>query len=73
MKRQTQIEVYPGRHDNEWYWRLRHKNGRIMCDGSEAYYSASNAKRGARRTAGTLLISSIVSVVAKYGKGGNGG
>jgi uncharacterized protein YegP (UPF0339 family) len=62
MAKQTQIEVYSGHCDTEWYWRARHKNGHILCDGSEAFSSKANAKRSARRIVGSLTNAPIVEV-----------
>lgn len=32
-----------------WYWRLRAGNGKVVADGSEMYFSASNVRRAIRR------------------------
>lgn len=31
-----------------WRWSVKARNGKIVCDGSEGYYSRSNAKRAYR-------------------------
>ncbi|WP_121822665.1 HVO_2922 family protein [Halostella salina] len=38
----TAFEIYRDNAD-EWRWRLRHRNGRILADGGEGYASRSNA------------------------------
>ena len=34
-----------------WRWRLRAHNGKVVADGSEAYASKGNARRGFERVA----------------------
>jgi uncharacterized protein YegP (UPF0339 family) len=53
------IEVYPGLFAFRWYWRLKAKNGEIVADGSEAYYSKSNAKRAAKSVVKSLKSSKL--------------
>lgn len=34
---------------DQWYWRAKAKNGRIVADGAECYYKLGNAKRAVNR------------------------
>ena len=47
--RQAKVEIYQGRWvgeiDEQWYWRLRASNGKIIADGSEGYASKASALR----------------------------
>ena len=64
LKPQHTIEVYPGR--GGWYWRARHiKTSKIVADGSEAYSTASNARRAARRIGRVLAFAPVVNVEQK--------
>ena len=42
------FEIYRDNAD-EWRWRLRHRNGRILADGGEGYASRSNAVEAVER------------------------
>lgn len=44
----THIEIYRDTAD-EWRYRVIARNGRVISDGSEGYYSKWNAKRAVRR------------------------
>jgi amphi-Trp domain-containing protein len=43
----ARFEVYRGR-DDEWRWRLRHRNGNIIATGGEGYTRKHNALKGLR-------------------------
>ena len=43
----TQFEVYQAR-DEEWRWRLRHRNGNIIASSGEGYTRKHNALKGLR-------------------------
>lgn len=45
----SQDEVGPVKLYNDWYWRLRAANGRIIADGSEGYASKSGVRKALRR------------------------
>lgn len=41
-------------HEEEWYWRLRARNGRIVADGAEGYASERNVRQAIERLLRTL-------------------
>ena len=58
---QARFELFRGKND-EWRWRLRHRNGRIVADGAQGYSSRQKAVEGMRSVrrnglgANTLLL-----------------
>ena len=44
MKKKAKFEYFKGR-DGQWYWRLRAKNGKIVCI-SEGYSTLQGALNG---------------------------
>lgn len=63
LKPKHQIEVFEGR--GGFYWRARHiRTCKIVADGSEAYSTASNARRAARRIGGALLLAPVINLNA---------
>lgn len=65
LKSQHEIEVFPG--SGGFYWRARYVGkgvtaNKIVADGSEAYSTASNARRAARRIGRALVFARVVDV-----------
>ncbi len=60
-KRTPTLEVFDGKAVREgqetggWYWRLRSRNGEIVCQ-SEGYSTKQGAKRAARRLAAIAAL-----------------
>jgi len=46
LQKTGQLEVFPGRHDNNWYWHLKGRNGEIIA-ASEGYTRYDSAVEGA--------------------------
>lgn len=44
------VEIFRGLGD-EWYWRARASNGKVVGDGSEGYSNRSNCRRAALKYA----------------------
>jgi uncharacterized protein YegP (UPF0339 family) len=42
---QARFELFQGR-DDQWRWRLRHRNGNVIADSGEGYTRLHNAKKG---------------------------
>jgi uncharacterized protein YegP (UPF0339 family) len=62
------IEVFEGA--NGWYWRARHlATSHIICDGSEAYSTKSNARRAARRVGRMLIFAPVVNLTPSHSNG----
>lgn len=42
-----QAGTYNGsdQHERNWYWRCRHRNGKIVADGAKAYSSPAKLRR----------------------------
>jgi len=59
--RTAYFEVFKG-NGGWWYWRLRGRNGEIMCQ-SEGYASKGNAKRAAHRIAPAAKEADRINVV----------
>ena len=38
------FEIFQGA-DEQWYWRLRQRNGKLVCVGGEGYTTKRNVKR----------------------------
>jgi len=38
--------LYKSKKDKKFYWRLRHRNGRIIADSGQGYTTKPNAKKG---------------------------
>lgn len=49
-QRKSGLEFFVVRADN-WYWRLKSTNGRIIADGAEGYSSEAKARQGFRAAA----------------------
>ena len=52
MARSAKFEIWGGK--GKWFWHVVAQNGRIVCDGSERYYSKAKAVHGARIAAKVL-------------------
>lgn len=57
----SKIEVFEGV-GGGFFWRCRHRNGQIVATGNQSYATKSNARRAARRIAGTMLLAPVVEV-----------
>lgn len=53
-KLQLKMEVWQGASEN-WYWRLRARNGKIIADGAEGYKTRAGVKRAARNFLNLIL------------------
>tara|TARA_Y100000310_G_C20698991_1_gene827915 strand:- start:4238 stop:4417 length:180 start_codon:yes stop_codon:yes gene_type:complete len=42
------FEVYQGKNNKKWYWRLKARNGQIIADGGQGYARKENALNGLR-------------------------
>lgn len=49
------IEISPGA-DGQWYWHMKARNHKIVCDGAEGYTSFSHARRAVVKLLSTLAI-----------------
>jgi len=58
----NRLTIYPAR--DGWRWRLVAGNNRIVADSGEAYETASNAKRAARRLFWHVLFSRVEKKVS---------
>jgi uncharacterized protein YegP (UPF0339 family) len=48
------FEVHQSAGNEQWYWRLRAKNGRIIADGAEGYTRRSDCCRAVHRVIALL-------------------
>lgn len=51
----TRFEIYKDQ-ANEWRWRLRAHNGKIIADSGEGYSSKANARRAAKALVDHLIV-----------------
>ena len=63
---ETRFEIYPDRADN-WRWRLRARNGRIVATGAEGYCDKAAAARAVRRLYHHLIDAETI-VLARWGE-----
>lgn len=49
------FQYFQGR-DEQWYWHLRARNGRIVADGAEGYSTKSNVKRAIKTLRSNVRI-----------------
>lgn len=54
MPKDAQLEIYRDK-KREWRWRIRARNGRILCDGGEGYQRRAGLLRGMSRVIEVLL------------------
>lgn len=70
----SKFEIFPGNAEQEgkihqqWYWRLKSKNGEIVCQ-SEGYTTPEDAERGAENMARVCTEALLENISIFYDNG----